>query len=108
VITVLSVIAALTDRVPELKNFETFGWSIEKIETLGVKLKIATNFVGGTVIFPIFFLISLSPLTPVCVIVRTPANIPVRLMIGRWMSSLYFLIYCYSFRLGRGVEDKLC
>ena len=39
-----SVIAVLTDGVPELKNFKTFGESIEKIETLEVKLKIAANF----------------------------------------------------------------
>ena len=34
-------------RVPELKDFETLGWLIEKIETLVVELKIVTNFRGG-------------------------------------------------------------
>jgi hypothetical protein len=47
-----SVIAVLTDGVLELKNFETLEWSIEKIETLGVELKITANFKGYTVIFP--------------------------------------------------------
>jgi hypothetical protein len=45
VTTVPSIIAVLTDGVPELKNFETFGGSIEKIEILEVELKIAANFV---------------------------------------------------------------
>jgi hypothetical protein len=39
-----SVITSLIDEVPELKNFETLGGSIEKINTLGVELKISTNF----------------------------------------------------------------
>ena len=34
-------------KVPEFKDFETLGGSIEKIETLMVKLKIATNFREG-------------------------------------------------------------
>ena len=40
------VIAVLTDRVLELKIFETLRGLIEKIETLGVELKIAANFEG--------------------------------------------------------------
>jgi hypothetical protein len=59
VITVPSVIAALTDRVPELKKkkIETLGGSIEKIETLGVELKIDANFKGVNNNFPIFIYI---------------------------------------------------
>jgi hypothetical protein len=33
-------------KVLELKEIETLGWSIEKIETFEVKLKIAANFRG--------------------------------------------------------------
>ena len=33
-------------KVPELKDFESLGESIEKIETLVVELKIAVNFRG--------------------------------------------------------------
>jgi hypothetical protein len=53
VTTVPSVIPVLTDGVPELKNFKTLGGSIEKIEILGVELKIATNFGGVNSNFPI-------------------------------------------------------
>jgi hypothetical protein len=41
-----SVIAGLTDELPELKNFKTLRGSIEKIETLGVELKTVANFEG--------------------------------------------------------------
>jgi hypothetical protein len=47
VTTVSLVIAVLTNGVPELKNFKTLRGSIEKIKTLGVKLKIAVNFKRG-------------------------------------------------------------
>jgi hypothetical protein len=39
-------------KVLELKDFETLGGSIEKIKTLVVKLKIATNFRGVNNNFP--------------------------------------------------------
>jgi hypothetical protein len=38
---------AFWKKVHELKEIETLGGSIEKIETLVVKLKIATNFKWG-------------------------------------------------------------
>ena len=41
-------------KVPELKDFETLRGSIEKIETLVVKLKIATNYKGVNNNFPRF------------------------------------------------------
>ena len=44
---VLSIIAALTNGVPELKKIEILGGSIDKIETLEVELKIVDNFRGG-------------------------------------------------------------
>jgi hypothetical protein len=34
--------------VPELKEIETLGGSIEKIETLEVELKIVANFMGNS------------------------------------------------------------
>jgi hypothetical protein len=52
VTTVSPIIAVLTDEVLELKIFETLVGSIEKIETLGVELKIATNFGGVNNNFP--------------------------------------------------------
>jgi hypothetical protein len=52
VITVLSVIAALIDRVPQLKKKMELWRSIEKIETLRVELKIANNFGGVNCNFP--------------------------------------------------------
>ena len=41
--------------MPELKDFETLGGSIEKIETLVVELKIAANLVGLNNNFPLDF-----------------------------------------------------
>jgi hypothetical protein len=46
VTTILSIIAVLTNRVLELKIFEILEGSIEKIEILEVKMKIAANFKG--------------------------------------------------------------
>ena len=44
VTTILLVNDSLTDRVPGLRDFETLGESIEKIETSVVELKISANF----------------------------------------------------------------
>jgi hypothetical protein len=52
VTTVPSVMAVLTDGMARLKNFETFGGSIDKIETLVIKLKIVANFRGVNSNFP--------------------------------------------------------
>jgi hypothetical protein len=46
VTTIPSINDGLTDGVPGLRDFGTLWESIEKIETLVVKLKIATNFKG--------------------------------------------------------------
>jgi hypothetical protein len=46
VTTIPSIIAVLTNRVLELKIFEILEGSIEKIEILEVKMKIAANFKG--------------------------------------------------------------
>ena len=52
--TVPSVNGGLTDRVPTLRNFETLGGSIVKIETSMAELKIAANFGGLIRTFPDF------------------------------------------------------
>ena len=48
-------------KVLELKEIETLGGTIEKIEILVAELKIATNFRGWTVLFPFFSLFFWSP-----------------------------------------------
>jgi hypothetical protein len=41
-----SLLRAFWEKVPELKEIETLGGSIEKIETLVAELKIVVNFGG--------------------------------------------------------------
>jgi hypothetical protein len=41
-----SLLRAFWEKVPELKEIETLGGSIKKIETLVAELKIAANFRG--------------------------------------------------------------
>ena len=53
VTTVSSVNEDLTNRVPELRDFKTYGGSIAKIETLVVELKIVINFRGVIRTFPL-------------------------------------------------------
>ena len=54
---VLLVNDGLTDRVPELRDFETLGRSIVKIETSVAELKIVINFRGGDPYFSLYFVI---------------------------------------------------
>jgi hypothetical protein len=46
-ITVEGILEKKKSKVPELKEIETWGGLIEKIETLVAELKIAANFRGG-------------------------------------------------------------
>jgi hypothetical protein len=57
VTTVPSINDSLTDRVLGLRDFETLWGSIDKIETLMVKSKIATNFSGVEQHFSLQFII---------------------------------------------------
>ena len=56
-INVVGILRPNFFKVSELKDFETLGELIEKIETLVVKLKIATNFRGVNNNFPLHFFI---------------------------------------------------
>jgi hypothetical protein len=53
VTTVSSVNDGLTDRVPTLRDFETLGGYIVKIETSVAELKIVVNFRGVIHTFPL-------------------------------------------------------